>query len=60
MTKNEFGLVVRRVLEDYDIDDRNLAVEDFLEDLGTTLEYETDLVFDEPEELEDEDEVEED
>lgn len=56
MNKSEFVDVVRKLLEDYDIDDRTLAVEDFLEDLVATLEYETGFEFDDEEEKFDYDE----
>lgn len=50
MLKSDFQLIVRRVLEDYDLDDRNLAVDEFIDDLMTTIEYESDMEFeDDPE-----------
>lgn len=50
MNKSEFVEVVRKLLEDYEVDDRVLAVEDFLDDLVATIEYETGFEFDEEEE----------
>lgn len=56
MNKTEFTDVVRKLLDEYEIDDRHLAVEDFLENLVATIEYETGFEFDEEEERFDYDE----
>ena len=50
MNKSEFVEVVRKLLEDYEVDDRVLAVEDFLENLVATIEYETGFEFEEEDE----------
>jgi hypothetical protein len=50
MNKREFVDLVRKILEDYEVDDRVLSVEDFLESLVSTIEYETGFEFEEEDE----------
>jgi hypothetical protein len=50
MNKTELTDVVRKLLEEYEIDDRHLAVEEFLDDLVIAIEYETGFEFDEDDE----------